>query len=505
MELVDRKKQNEPVHSNQTVAIGENDERALDLGENEDKGTNLTQDAAKKTSICDGRMAIPHFLIWAGCIWVFAYFALNCFLEYVADNSVVVTRYRQLSHDEAWVSVRICNVIELDREKLEKLGNKSWVKDFGFRPYQHPLKAGFISLQSERNREFRLGLDQFLVGCATIDSSSESCYDSFKWDIGRVGACYVAQLNIFRSRQMDPLVMDFYFDKEYRTDQIGMSRAVVDKGVFITLYHIEDYASPLDGIFLGPRQQMAASVTIHQRTQTRSYRDAKCVHRYGLQKYTFAATPFEAEYSVASCQDLCGAEWESRHCNCSSEASWNMSIACRSSIEALNCLYELHQNYAELQSTLDHCESICLDKCNKRFLESKVLHMNTGPYPIQYSLNRWRESSASVKTLAERLHSKIVENDDNPGIINDIAANYSRFVLYLDNARIRTNDVVPLVTRASFVGNFGGIFGMWLGFSCVSLLQSLHSFLNVMFVKLKNKIQPKTQGICCSLDTQNNL
>ena len=99
-----------------------------------------------------------------------------------------------------------------------------------------------------------------------------------------------------------------------------------------------------------------------------------------------------------------------------------------------------------------------------------------------------------MKTLAERLHSKIVENDDNPGIINDIAANYSRlllFVLYLDNARIRTNDVVPLVTRSSFVGNFGGIFGMWLGFSCVSLLQSLHSFLILMVVKLKNKLQPK--------------
>ena len=501
MELVDRQKQNEPVLSNQTASIGENCQRALELAENQNKETNITQDATKETSICNGRMAIPHFLIWAGCIWVFAYFALNCFLEYVVDNSVVVTRYRQLSHDEAWVSVRICNIIELDKEKLETHGNESWAELFSFERYQHPLKSGFISLQSGRIQEFKLGLDQFLVGCGIIQSSNESCYDSFKWDIDRVGSCYVAQLNIFRSRQMIPLVMDFYFDKEFRTDEIGP----VDKGVFITLYHIEDYASPFDGIFLGPRQQIAASVKIHQRTQTRSYRDAKCVHRYGLQRYTFAETPFEAEYSVASCQDLCVAEWEFRHCNCSSDTSWNMSIVCMSSPEPFNCLYKLNQNYAEFQSTLDHCASICLDKCNKRFLESKVLYMNTGPYPIQYSLNRWRKSSASVKTLAERLHSKIVENDDNPGIINDIAANYSRFVLYLDNAKMRTSDVVPLVTTASFVGNFGGIFGMWLGFSCVSLLQSLHSFLNVMFVKLKNKIQPKTQGICCSLDTQNNL
>ena len=74
------------------------------------------------------------------------------------------------------------------------------------------------------------------------------------------------------------------------------------QGVFIALYHSEDFVSSLNGLFLGPSQQTAASIEIVHKTQNKPFRKAKCVHRYGLESHDFTGKPFQTQYSVASCQ-----------------------------------------------------------------------------------------------------------------------------------------------------------------------------------------------------------
>ena len=112
--------------------------------------TNSRNDDTKssESSGLSPKVAMEIF-IWGVCAIVFAYFSYNCLQEYLADNSITVVHYRNILENEAFVSIKICNNVEIDDQKI----NNRFFEATYLTSYHHPLKSGFTALTAKHNKK----------------------------------------------------------------------------------------------------------------------------------------------------------------------------------------------------------------------------------------------------------------------------------------------------------------------------------------------------------------
>ena len=166
---------------------------------------------------------------------------------------------------------------------------------------------------------------------------------------------------------------------------------------------------------------------------------------------------------------------EYQRCNCSIEVGWNMTnTRCIENYEMMECLFQYNHEFLMQTSLRELCLSECPQKCNRKSIETEIniIHQKLAPRILQDSLKMWLEYVKSESYLPEKLLETYQENNQSKETQEVLSESYSRFLLYFkgDTTRLKVIETVPLVTLSSFMGNLGGLEGMWLGFSAVSVL-----------------------------------
>ena len=85
------------------------------------------------------------------------------------------------------------------------------------------------------------------------------------------------------------------------------------------------------------------------------------------------------------------------------------------------CLEGLLKNFSALQKIYEHCNSKCVDKCNKKLVEYKTINIFRGPERLLSSLDLWVDSFGSESQLAKRLQDEITHSDNASEAIGKVA------------------------------------------------------------------------------------
>ena len=102
------------------------------------------------------------------------------------------------------------------------------------------------------------------------------------------------------------------------------------------------------------------------------------------------------------------------------------------------------------------------------------------------SLDTWANYVKSESMLSNYLEQELRNSNSSSETADLLSENYSRLRIQLKkNALLKEVETIPLITTSSFMGTFGGLVGVWLGFSALSLLQYLENFLVNLVIKLK--------------------
>ena len=233
-----------------------------------------------------------------------------------------------------------------------------------------------------------------------------------------------------------------------------------------------------------------ATISVVHRYQPESFEKTKCVHKYGTQRYTFTGEPFETPYDKFSCQDLCYAKITHQICGCAKLVGWNLTKTdCLHMQEHRNCLMN-YANYSadEVFENIDACSLECLPKCNQKFLETQYLkktHKWTN-YISQYNLELVVSKQGAESRKAKELLPILQNSANNSSERARIVESLSQVVIRLKNEQVKIEKIVPLVTLPTFISNLGGILGMCLGLSAISVFELFEKFLHNYLISEKS-------------------
>ena len=233
-----------------------------------------------------------------------------------------------------------------------------------------------------------------------------------------------------------------------------------------------------------------ATLSIVHRYQSESFEKAKCVHKYGSQTYTFTGEPFETPYDRYSCVDLCYAKITYELCGCGNVVGWNLTKTdCLHEQRNRDCLLRTDHNFTELEQKVVGCSSKCLPKCNQKYFETQVWRKQRKwtNYTFQTVLQLIARSEEKEFSKAKRL-LQVYENFSHDGEeVPKITASMSHVFIRLKNEPVKVVEIIPLVTFSTFISNVGGILGMCLGLSAVSVYEILQKLLLHILVPSKSK------------------
>ena len=214
------------------------------------------------------------------------------------------------------------------------------------------------------------------------------------------------------------------------------------------------------------------------------------MHKYGLQAYKFTGVPFEALYSVESCNELCEAETQYKNCNCSFLVGFNITnTGCLNEPTKTSCLDQVFNSLSNKR--LNSCKRRCADKCNKKIIKTRYTNIlqNIPVLSVCDSLLKFIHHNSSDTALARRMLNEILEKNfdmdhSNHSKVETISQYYSRYVFQLDyNHPVTVIEIVSLVSTSTFVSNFGGLLGMWLGLSALSIFEFIQSCFRMLCLR----------------------
>ena len=437
---------------------------------------------------------IPTCFSWVLCILLFTYFFYFSLSDFLEENPISIISYRNLQNNDASVSIKVCNYADLDPAKIQEyIANNSdkysnyTIDDFYHKtPLQHrrlPLKS-FYAYSTEIYERTKVEVQQFMVGCNLWHNLLRtSCVSHFKWHFERLGACFLADLKVMIDPQTPSVYIDFYFDPELNIESYGSNH-----GAFVSVDDPSNYVSPLDGVFVGPKQQTFVSAEIIHNKQTKSFKKLKCVQRKGSKEYFFTGEPFETSYNAQSCYDLCIAETEYKLCNCSTQFGWNITNReCILDSATHPCLGSLLGGEdSTFQSLRTRCISKCSNRCNTKNLELKVsnIYQPLKSPVILFYLEDWASYSEQDSYLAKKLLQQVQSSENSTASLEKISENYSRFILRIQNY-LKVIETIPLISSSAFMAGTGGLIGMWLGLSVFSLIECLQNLLRTQFPRFR--------------------
>ena len=233
---------------------------------------------------------------------------------------------------------------------------------------------------------------------------------------------------------------------------------------------------------MAPNELVVVTASVVHRQQSQSFKKAKCVHKGGKEDYIFTGEPFQNDYHVTSCVDMCYARIHYQICDCANFIGWNLTRTdCLHKRQNRDCLMDTKRhNLTELMDQIIECSSNCHQRCDQKLLETQVLHKQHKwtDYQVKTSLELISQTTGSSSAKAKQL-SQIFTSRDSHDIPKrqEIAKHMSHVFIRLGDEPVKVVKIIPLVTFSTFISNVGGILGMCLGLSAISLFEVFEMLL----------------------------
>ena len=426
---------------------------------------------------------LSNSITWITCTTVLFYFSLNVVNEYRSENPITITTYINAPEEPDPIVIKICNTVSFDPDKilnyngshidplsyqflLQTVHKNLSYDDRKFVIY-FPLMTYFL-LSNKTFAQFSLDRESFIFGCHLIVND---CLNHFQWFLQPEGICYKQEVSLKGYGVFNMLLMKMYFDP-----LLKFGKYTEQAGAYISITHYEDDIPFAKYFFLGAGQKAVVSAETSHHIQKSSFQQSKCVQKKGPQMHNFTGVPFEKSYHVHSCFDICFAKSFQRICNCSWLIGSDITdTECLDDVNKRDCFFEQAHNLIELFLDAEHktCVASCVKQCDQKMLENKISigNFNYGENTVQFMMS----DLYSTKHLSARLSKVWLDmsgNNFTDESIRKFTQNVAELNVYmLAGKQIKRMETILLMSGSTFVSNIGGLVGMWLGLSAVSVLE----------------------------------
>ena len=431
--------------------------------------------------------------IWTACTIVMLIFIYRSYEEYVASNPVTLVTFVQQPERPDPVIVKICNHVFFDEEKIrnyngteidedliqflkqtvsmESTFNSSWVDSTA-------LSDTFL-MPPEVFEFFKLDLSKFLLSCY-IPGQRFECSREFKFFPDSDTPCYKAEIQLTGHGINQALTLGFFFDPEIKFGKFSKSSS----GAFVVFHHPNDVLQPQEGVQVSSEDYIIVKTEVEQKFQKESMEKAKCAASEGLVEYNFTGSPFQVEYHPSYCIRLCQAQTFYKLCNCTGMLGLNITKSeCILRQETRQCVIDNYQSIDDIEKLSRSCFSTCLPKCKQKKLQTQVFRQQQTFTAAKLT----KMLVSSVRSFANNSYLmqkflKSLDSAENPQEkVEEILPNIAHLTFYFHNNQQQLLfEVIPFMTFPTFLSNVGGLMGMWLGLSAISVLEFLDQKIHLV-------------------------
>ena len=221
---------------------------------------------------------------------------------------------------------------------------------------------------------------------------------------------------------------------------------------------------------------IVTSSLVHKR-QSHSLKKSKCIDRGSLDVYNFTGERFETTYNVFSCRELCYARSFYEECQCPPYSGWNITkTECLEKQNFRDCIVD-PQTFFNCQPKFEKCNRRnCWRRCNENILLTSA---QTIPLALQEGavITMLKEITTKVPDPNSLAVTLLEQINDSYFREKGISGNLAQLSVYLDGGPVANLQIVEMVPFATFISNLGGLLGMWLGLSVISIMQLVESLL----------------------------
>ena len=438
------------------------------------------------------KLAEKTFLLIFGIACTVLMLALikGTFEEYSEHNPITVIKFIDQPEKPDPILVKICNKIFLDEEKVANYNGT----DFDEEPVEFlkrsvsgeilPSDRRFIQaspifdsfhLSPKILSAFKLDLDKFLMTCF-IAGSNADCSGNWTFYIDLDVSCFQKTVRLAGYGDHWSLMLGFYFDPNVKFGPYSGS-----PGALVSIQHQEEYLAPFESQVIAPNDYVIGSATTEHRKYDSFAEGKMCVNEEGTQWKNFTGEPFEMLYSPFICKELCFAETDYGICECSTVTGWNVTKTdCISDISKLSCAINESIITKERATLSKNCQSRCLPKCKQKILRTSYLRQRSKHSPLRMKLlvndavEFLKLSSPLLLNITSYMNSSETSIED----MERMLPNFAHVTFYLRNEQQQLMlRVMPFMTLPTFLSNVGGLMGMWLGLSAISIFEFVEALL----------------------------
>ena len=188
-----------------------------------------------------------------------------------------------------------------------------------------------------------------------------------------------------------------------------------------------------------------------------------------------------------------------KRCNCSSHLGLNITnTECIEDENLRRCVLMAIRDFKTVVQRSKKCLSNCLTKCEHSSYELAVRKepLLVPGEKMRLSLTLLVTQNYTNATLVHNLFRRIVQHPKPLEEAQRISENFAQVTFFLRNNQQETKfEVIPFLTFPTFVSNVGGLVGMWLGISAISLMQFLEKKLTSFCSTNKGTQKVKPGGV----------
>ena len=439
-----------------------------------------------------------YYLFWLltrlGCFVCLVALCWQLFIQYRAKNPTTVTIYTDHQLEPSLVKVKICNNVFLDPDKIlnytghdlsmeayeflyeavkgnTEFDDSNWVLTDHLKP--------FFAISSRVKTTFLMDLDQFVIACFVREVYKDCSKMFFYFDESHI-PCFEAWMNLQGYGMHYAATIYLYFDPNKT-----FGRYTKSIGSFVVISHPEQHITHLEGSFLAPGDLLTLRGSLVFKTQSESFSKSKCMHRKGTETYDFTGEPFETNYNVHSCGELCFAKRYYEICGCPPIAGWNLTkTECLEKQTFRNCIID-PKNFISSVGIIERCKA---DKCRNPCNEKRI-RVKSGRRALTFRkgavTSLLREITSKAPNASEQVARLLHQINGSYTAERDVAENMAQLSFFLLESPVTNLEIVEMVSFPTFIGNMGGVIGMWVGLSIISVIQLVEKILKTISTNRK--------------------